>query len=400
MPTLVLLLLFIGPADDEAVWKAIDSGDAAALKSYDPADLIAILRKGRPAKDGKVGEYRETITDAFGRETDVVFIAPENPTGVLIVLHGLGGNADQLKYAYKEFVAQEKLIVIAPQAQPEPEDAQNEDALKGSFAKSIPHWWSYRDGTFVFTALSLAKKRYGFDENRVILSGYSMGGFGSWNIGLRYPDRFAAIVPFAGGISRFEYTKKNDDLLRPLVGNAYHLPCFFVHGDADTTVSVKFDRKTRDKLKELGYEHEYVEVPKGQHMLNVREGSEIMTKVQTWLRPKRRDAHPKKIAHYFVGDYCPQAYWVRVAEFAGPTAEVAASVSGQTIEFTSKGAKKITFYVDEKLLDLSKPIVVKRDGKTLFEGKASPSIETVLESWKAREDRELVFRAKITVDAK
>jgi predicted peptidase len=37
------------------------------------------------------------------------------------------------------------------------------------------------------------------DPARVYLTGLSMGGFGAWSAGLRFPHRFAALVPICGG---------------------------------------------------------------------------------------------------------------------------------------------------------------------------------------------------------
>ncbi len=37
------------------------------------------------------------------------------------------------------------------------------------------------------------------DSKRVYLTGLSMGGFGTFNLGLTYPERFAAIAPICGG---------------------------------------------------------------------------------------------------------------------------------------------------------------------------------------------------------
>jgi predicted peptidase len=40
---------------------------------------------------------------------------------------------------------------------------------------------------------------YAVDTNRVYLTGLSMGGYGTWDLGLTHPERFAAIVPVCGG---------------------------------------------------------------------------------------------------------------------------------------------------------------------------------------------------------
>ena len=42
-------------------------------------------------------------------------------------------------------------------------------------------------------------KRYAVDENRITVTGSSMGGFGTWMLGMTYPDFFAGLAPVAGG---------------------------------------------------------------------------------------------------------------------------------------------------------------------------------------------------------
>jgi predicted esterase len=396
--------------DVEALWKLLDEGAADKVKAAvqdDSAKLVEVIRKGRPVKDAAPGETRERLKDAFGAETDLWVIVPSRydkakPAGIFIVLHGLGGTGEQLKDLWRAYANANNFIVACPSAQKEPESAKNEDSYGGQIGgKEIPHWWSYREGSFPLAALASLKKRFAVDENRVILTGYSMGGFGTWNIGLRFPDRFAALIPYAGGLSRAEYIGlRVDERLRKLHLNSFNLPIYFVHGDADRVVPVEFSRESRNQLKKLGYEFEYKEVAKGGHILNVREGGEVMTGIQKWLKGKARRPHPKEVKHFAVGDYAPQSYWVRVAEFKDKTAEVRAAVKDQTIDLAATGAKKVTLFLDEALLDLSKPVKVTSGGAALFEGEVKPSVEAVLESWKAREDRELVYRAKVTVEIK
>ena len=67
------------------------------------------------------------------------------------------------------------------------------------------------------------------------------------------------------------------------------------------------------------------------------------------------------------------------------------------IEVTAKGAVALTIFCDEKLLKLKKTITVTVNGTEVFRGTVEPSVQAVLESWKDREDRELVARALIRV---
>src|SRR5436309_3379620 len=40
---------------------------------------------------------------------------------------------------------------------------------------------------------------YAVDRTRIYLTGFSMGGYGTWKLGLAYPEKFAAIAPVCGG---------------------------------------------------------------------------------------------------------------------------------------------------------------------------------------------------------
>ena len=54
--------------------------------------------------------------------------------------------------------------------------------------------------TDVLEAIASVRKRYNIDPNRILLSGFSMGGAGSWQIGLHNPDMFCGLEIDAGVI--------------------------------------------------------------------------------------------------------------------------------------------------------------------------------------------------------
>jgi fermentation-respiration switch protein FrsA (DUF1100 family) len=62
--------------------------------------------------------------------------------------------------------------------------------------------WGRIDALEVY---DIAKKEFNIDENRIYLTGHSMGGHGTWQLGINYPDKFAAIGPSAGWISIWSY---------------------------------------------------------------------------------------------------------------------------------------------------------------------------------------------------
>ena len=78
--------------------------------------------------------------------------------------------------------------------------------------------------------------KYRVDTNRIYLTGMSMGGFGTWNTAMEYPQKFAAIVPVCGGGD-----VKN-------ICKIKHVPVWAFHGTADPVISFK---KSERLVKEL-----------------------------------------------------------------------------------------------------------------------------------------------------
>ncbi|MGC8841165.1 MAG: alpha/beta fold hydrolase, partial [Candidatus Sumerlaeaceae bacterium] len=61
------------------------------------------------------------------------------------------------------------------------------------------NWW-YRGSAErdVLDMIRDVRKALRIDPRRIYLAGHSMGGWGTWYIGLRHPELFAAIAPMAG----------------------------------------------------------------------------------------------------------------------------------------------------------------------------------------------------------
>ena len=81
---------------------------------------------------------------------------------------------------------------------------------------------------------------YNADKSRISITGISMGGFGSWEMGITYPDYFSAIAPICGGGLSWR-----GDLLKDM-------PIWAFHGDADTAVPLKNSVEMVDKVNSEG----------------------------------------------------------------------------------------------------------------------------------------------------
>ncbi|MFM8185355.1 MAG: prolyl oligopeptidase family serine peptidase, partial [Alphaproteobacteria bacterium] len=46
---------------------------------------------------------------------------------------------------------------------------------------------------------SILSSPFKVDSNRVYVTGLSMGGFGTWELLQRYPEKFSAAIPVCGG---------------------------------------------------------------------------------------------------------------------------------------------------------------------------------------------------------
>jgi dienelactone hydrolase len=62
-------------------------------------------------------------------------------------------------------------------------------------------------------AMDAVGSRYAIDENRIYLTGHSMGGHGVWHVGAMFPDKFAAIGPSAGWISFWTYRFRGQNIV-------------------------------------------------------------------------------------------------------------------------------------------------------------------------------------------
>lgn len=162
-------------------------------------------------------------------------------------------------------------------------------------------------------------ERYSIDENRVYLIGSSMGGLGTWRIGSLYADRFAAIAPYCGWTGTV------------FMENLRNLKTYVVHGDADTTVSVQFDRACVKELQRLGYDVTYVEIPNGSHNA-WSEWSKIYPSRSIFdiFRSAVRNPSPEKLTVVINSVRYGRHYWITVNELdtGGPLVKPQTTVSG------------------------------------------------------------------------
>jgi predicted peptidase len=177
---------------------------------------------------------------------------------LVMFYHGAGERGDdnvkQLVHGMNDFASDDVMdeypcFVVAPQC---PSEVQWVDTPWTADAHTMPEKPTepLRLSLELITSL---QSEFSIDENRLYVTGLSMGGFGVWDALQRHPTRFAAAVPVcAGGDPAF-------------AKQIAHVPIWAFHGDADTVVKPSRSREMVAALKAADGSPKYTEYPSVGH---------------------------------------------------------------------------------------------------------------------------------------
>lgn len=90
--------------------------------------------------------------------------------------------------------------------------------------------------------------RYRTDPTRVYLTGLSMGGYGTWSLASKYPERFAAVAPICGGGEIIDMLLAN----RSKAAALKSLGVWAFHGAKDPVVPLNESERLVQTLKKIG----------------------------------------------------------------------------------------------------------------------------------------------------
>lgn len=150
--------------------------------------------------------------------------------------------------------------------------------------------WQGQAGDVALAALDATLAEFHTDPSRVVLTGLSMGGMGTWHLGQQHPERFAALVPvcgFVAGVLRYPALLPGSaDPYAELAARVSSLPVWIVHGDADTVVPVEESRKMAAALTALGADVHYTELSGVGH--NAWDAAYGLPEINAWILAQRR----------------------------------------------------------------------------------------------------------------
>ena len=116
------------------------------------------------------------------------------------------------------------------------------------------------------------------DDDRIYLTGHSMGGTGSADLAFHHPGLFAAVVPIAAARS-----------IRWVAANAGHTPFWWIGGEKDQEIYKIGVAVGIDRMKRLGCPVQFTELPGEGHYGTARDFHRVLG----WMGQHRRVAHPK-----------------------------------------------------------------------------------------------------------
>ena len=145
-----------------------------------------------------------------------------------------------------------------------------------------PSCWYLDEGELdLWEVWARVAEQLGTDPNRTVISGYSMGGYGTYRLALAYPEVFAQAVVLAGppacgvkllpdvnipaNLDPDSHCAREGDTLRLLV-NARWLPFVIAHGVLDELVPLSSVLFQVHELDRLGYRYRFTVYPTEDHI--------------------------------------------------------------------------------------------------------------------------------------
>ncbi len=273
--------------------------------------------------------------------------APADGHGMILSLHGagVGGQGQAAAYSAKSWA-----YLVAP-------------TNRRPFGFDWEEWGRLD----ALEALDHAEAFFGTDPTRTHVTGHSMGGHGTWHVGVHFPDRFSMVGPSAGWISFSTY----GSLLIPegvlgaaraasktmdYIDNFALSPVHIIHGLADTNVP-SFQAQTMfDALGPIAPELWYHAEPGAGHWWDLdpeEPGADCVDWEPMMALMEERTVDPYPLDFHFVsaGPWVnPQRSYVRILSEQTPLEhpELDSSLAGDALTLTTTNVRSLE--IDAALL--------------------------------------------------
>ncbi|RMH31042.1 MAG: hypothetical protein D6690_17665 [Nitrospirae bacterium] len=318
------------------------------------------------------------------------FYDPSRSYGLIVCLHGAGFTGDSY---LKRWVPR----------------------LKGDYLLACPTmsdgaWWTRQAEELVLATVAAVRSRYHIDSNKLFLTGMSNGGIGTWLIGMHRADQFAGIAPMASGI---------DDVLYPFLDNLRQTAVYVIHGLYDRVMPVWLSRELVNELDRRGIryvyrEHHYRHPHAGGHFFPREELPGLIA----WFDEQARHSLPRHVTVVRDATHLQSFSWVRIdvtdriAAFSENLIDSrdeliegkvyakldAKIIRPNDITVSTTHVKRYSLFLNDQLIDFSRPITIRTNGIVTYQGMVHPSLSTLLREVRLRKDTSVLYPAQLTID--
>ena len=325
--------------------------------------------------------------------------------GLLLSLHGGGegqGDAGSAHGTWATASAQ-GFTVISPEV----------------MQKVSSAWNQQPEERMVLELIDAAKRTFEIDPLRICIAGHSMGGDGSWMIGGRNADLFAAASPLAGSVMPYMREGSLNRIDTPLdhyegltegvVPNLMHVPYHIHHSDDDRNEAVHPDDIATKYLKRLQelfpgyYRFTYDRVSGIGHALP----SNGVKPIVKWMAEQRRVTYPKEVVWetwwpwkrrmYWLFHHEPKSAWRYHAKLVGENHIDVTATSKPAPGRKEPEEMELRVLLSPEMVDLSAPVKITSGDAVLFEGPVSRSLWALMISAGRRMDPTDVYEAFVDV---
>lgn len=231
------------------LWERVRNFDADDDGFLSPKEMAASGVGGEKTQKRPGGANTSFDVRSFrgsnGHSIPYSLYSPKNATGKLplvVCLHGVGGSRHAANVAAgRKIQDRHPCFVMAPACNPR-EARWTDRSMRGKkgHRSVMPE---------LMEAIDDLVSKLPIDEDRIYLTGQSMGGVGAWATIAAHAKRFAAAAPVCGMWNPEDAAKMKD------------LPIWAFHGEKDTTVPVDGSRRMITAIKEAGGNPKYTEFP-------------------------------------------------------------------------------------------------------------------------------------------
>ena len=216
-------------------------------------------------------EIKAELKKEIKKEQKISYILdyPENAKGkvpLMIFLHGSGERGDNLEmvkahspFTYKNLFP-EPVAILAPQC-----------------LKDV--WW---DTEAVYYLIKEIQQKYQIDDSRIMLTGLSMGGWGTLKLAMEHPELFSAVVAVCAPVDR---------LMKVRVSQYKDLPMKLFHGGNDDIVSPMNSIEIYQEIKKVNKNVELTIFPDDNH--NSWDSTYSNPKLYEWMLAQKKNTVKK-----------------------------------------------------------------------------------------------------------